>query len=125
MAFFRIACGFALVALGGTVHAQHFPPLDRDNPPKSRTVQNEGYCMMAGQDISIKSTDPLFSFDFASPGASGVIIIDGNAVQVFKEEQHVRVHAEVSAGKHMFNLKLIKPTALTFMTSNSHFKYCQ
>ena len=111
--------------LAGLTYAQHFPPLDRDNPPKSRTVQNEGYCMMAGQDISTNSADPLFSFDFASPGASGVIIIDGIAVQVFKQEQHVRVHADVSAGKHMFNLKLIKPTALTFMTSNSHFKYCQ
>ena len=108
-----------------TCDAQHFPPLDRDNPPKSRTVQNEGYCMTARKEIPQNSAVPLFSFDFASPGASGVVLIDGDAVQVFNAEQRVRVHAKVLAGNHMFNLKLIKPAALTFMVSNEDFTYCR
>jgi len=81
--------------------------------------------MTAAKNIAVNAATPLFSFDFAAPGASGAVLIDGTAVQVFKDEQHVRIRAEVSAGNHMFNLKLVKPTALTFMSSNEQFKYCR
>jgi hypothetical protein len=81
--------------------------------------------MTAAQDLAANAATPLFSFDFVGPGASGVALLDGTAVQVFKNEQHVRIRGAVSAGNHMFNLKLVKPAALTFMSSNEQFKYCR
>src|SRR4051794_33422261 len=95
--------------------AQHFPPLDRDDPPKSRIVQNEGYCMTARNFIALNSPEPLFTFDFAAPGATGSVFIDGKVVQSFQNQQHVRIHAQVSAGNHKFNLRLKDEAALTFM----------
>jgi hypothetical protein len=116
----------ALVAFGA--HAQHFPPLDRDNAPKSRTISNVGglnFCMTAHRDISANSTQPLFTFDFAAPGASGVALIDGKTVKTFRNEQHLHIHARVPAGDHMFVLHLDRSAENTFMSSSDDFKYCQ
>jgi hypothetical protein len=114
-----------LIAIVLTVSAQHFPPLDRDNPPKSRTVLRDQYCMTARKSILSNSTTPLFTYDFAAPGASGQALIDGKAVANFKDEQHLKVHASVAPGNHQFRLILDKPATLTFMDSSDDFKYCQ
>jgi hypothetical protein len=117
-----VVVGFATAL---TVSAQHFPPLDRDNPPKSRTVLRDQYCMTARTSIPSNSAVPLFAYDFAAPGASGQALIDGKAVATFKDEQHLRIHVAVSPGNHQFRLILEKPATLTFMVSNDDFKYCQ
>ena len=62
--------------------------------------------MTAHRDIPVNSTQPLFSFDFADPGASGVVLIDGKTVKTFQNEQHLLIYARVSAGDHRFNLTL-------------------
>jgi hypothetical protein len=125
-AFMKVAVYFiAGLAVALTVSAQHFPPLDRDDPPKSRAVLSDQYCMTARKTIPSNSAVPLFTYDFAAPGASGKALIDGNSVATFKDEQHLRVRADVSPGNHQFRLILDKPASLTFMVSNDDFKYCQ
>jgi hypothetical protein len=84
----------AVFFAGATVSAQHFPPLDQDNPPKSRTISPVGaytFCMTAHRDIPANSTQPLFTFNFAAPGASGVALIDGKTVKTFQNEQHLLI----------------------------------
>jgi len=74
----------AVFFAGATVSAQHFPPLDQDNPPKSRTISPVGaysFCMTAHRDIPGNSTQPLFTFNFAAPGASRVALIDGRQLR--------------------------------------------
>jgi hypothetical protein len=117
-----VIAGFAIAF---TLGAQHFPPLDRDNPPKSRVVLRDQYCMTARKSISSSSAAPLFTYDFAAPGASGKALIDGKTVMSFKDQQHLRVYAGVAPGDHQFRLILEKPASLTFMVSNDDFKYCQ
>src|SRR4051812_28186274 len=102
-----VVAGFIAIAL--TVNAQHFPPLDRDNPPKSRTVLRDHYCMNARKSISSNSPVPLFTFDFAAPGASGTALVDGKTVKTFKDQQHLRIYAGVLPGDHQFRLILDKP----------------
>jgi hypothetical protein len=118
-------CALIILVAGATASAQHFPPLDRDNPPKSRTVLRDQYCMTARKGIPSNSAVPLFAYDFAVPGASGTVLIDGKAVKTFKDQQHLRIYSAVSAGNHQFKLILDKPASLTFMVSNDDFKYCQ
>lgn len=116
----------ALVAFGA--QAQHFPPLDRVNPPKSRTISPVGgynFCMTARRDIPANSTQPLFTFNFAGPGASGVALIDGKTVRAFRNEQHLLIRAHITAGDHMFVLHVDRPAENTFMSSNDDFKYCR
>ena len=118
-----IVAGIIVIAL--SVSAQHFPPLDRDNPPKSRMVLRDQYCMTARTSIPSNSPVPLFTYDFAAPGASGTALIDGKAVKTFRNQQHLRIYADVSPGNHQFSLVLDTPDTLTFMVSNDAFKYCQ
>jgi hypothetical protein len=117
---------FALVAFGA--QAQHFPPLDQDNPPKSRTIGAVGgysFCMTAHRDIPANSTQPLFTFNFTAPGASGVALIDGKTVKTFQNEQRLLIRARVAEGDHRFVLHVDRPAENTFMSSNDDFKYCQ
>ena len=81
--------------------------------------------MTARNDIPANSPQPLFTFDFAAPGASGIVLIDGKSIKTFKNETHLLVHAHVLAGDHRFDLHLDKPAANTFMSSKDDFKYCQ
>lgn len=114
---------FGLVAVVST--AQHFPPLDQDNPPKSRQVHGLGFCMTARKSIPLKSALPLFTFEFNPPGATGYASLDGKQIMTFKNEQHLRIYGEVAAGNHMFYLRLTKPTTNTQMSSHDDFKYCR
>jgi hypothetical protein len=110
-----------LVACGA--QAQHF-----DDPLKPRTISAVGgytFCMTAHRDISANSTQPLFTFKFAMPGASGLASIDGKTVQTFRNEQRLLIRAQVPAGDHRFILHVDKPAEITFMSSNDDFKYCQ
>ena len=125
MAFTKIRCTLLFLSTVVTISAQHFPPLDRDNPPKSRMVTREQYCMTAHKSLSSNSASPLFTYHFSTPGVSGIVSIDGKTVMTFKNQQHLRVYAAVSAGNHQFKLILDKPATLTFMVSNDDFKYCQ
>jgi hypothetical protein len=116
----------ALVAFGA--QAQHFPPLDRDNTARSRTIGGGGgysFCMTAHRDITANSAQPLLTFNFAAPGASGVALIDGTPVKTFKNEQHLLIRARVSKGDHRFVLYMDKAAENTFMSSSDDFKYCQ
>ncbi|MEP6960758.1 MAG: hypothetical protein ABI995_01685 [Acidobacteriota bacterium] len=105
--------------------AQHFPPLDQDNPPNSRVVSTLRFCMAAKSNIKAKSGMPLFTFEFAEPGATGEVLIDGKQVMKFKGERHLKVVADVAAGQHRFDLKLDRPALNTLMSSHDDFKYCQ
>ena len=81
--------------------------------------------MMARKVIPLDASKPLFTFDFAPPGASGSVLIDHKTIQTFKNEQHLLIRAKVSAGKHVFNLFLDAPATNTFMISNDDFEYCR
>jgi hypothetical protein len=82
------------------------------------------FCMTAQRDIPNNSAQPLFTFNFAPPGASGVALIDGKIVKIFKNEQHLSIRADVFAGDHQFALHLDRPAENTSMSSNDDFKYC-
>lgn len=124
MGRFQIAFG-ALMAVALIGNAQSFPPLDVDNPPQSKVLRGVSFCMTARKDIPKDSSLPLFTFDFAPPGASGTVLIDGNAIKTFKDERHLVIYETVSAGNHMFVLHLDKAASNTAMSSHSDFKYCQ
>jgi hypothetical protein len=83
------------------------------------------FCMTAQRDIPSNSVQPLFAFHFARPGASGVALIDGKVVRIFKIEQRLSIRAHVFAGDHHFVLHLDRPAEITFMSSNDDFEYCQ
>jgi hypothetical protein len=83
------------------------------------------FCMTAQRDIPSNSVQPLFAFHFARPGASGVALIDGKAVKIFKNEQRLSIRAHVLAGDHQFVLHLDRPAQNTFISSNGDFEYCQ
>jgi hypothetical protein len=106
-------------------NAQHFPPLDVDNPPQSKMVRGFSMCMTAKKDIAISPSQPLFTFHFTNPGATGFVLIDGIPVKIFYNEQDLLIHSHVSAGDHRFRLFLVHAAATTFMSTNDDFKYCQ
>ena len=81
--------------------------------------------MVAHKAILLDATMPLFTFDFAPPGATGSVLIDQKTIQTFKNEQHLLIRAKVSAGQHVFSLKLDEPATNTFMISNGDFEYCR
>jgi len=105
--------------------AQHFPPLDQDNPPKSRQVHGLSFCMTARKSIPLNSAMPLFTFEFDAPGATGYAYLDGKQIMTFKNAQHLKIYGEAGVGDHRFNLRLTKPTTNTKMSSNDDFKYCK
>ena len=78
--------------------------------------------MAARTSITANSAQPLFTLNFAAPGASGMVLIDGKTVHTFKDKQHLLIRTAVSAGDHMFNLRLAEPAKLTFMVSSDDFK---
>jgi len=120
----QIAFGvLTAVALVGS--AQSFPPLDVDTPPQSRVLRGVSFCMTARKDIPQNSSLPLFTFNFAAPGASGTVLLDGKAIKTFKDERHLVVYENVLAGDHRFELRLDKAASNTAMSSHSEFKYCQ
>jgi hypothetical protein len=115
---------FFLFLVAVMSNAQHFPPLDQHNPPKSRTIKDLSFCMTARKSIPQDSSTPLFTFDFV-PDGSGSVVIDGKTVETFKNEPRLVVYEAVSAGKHTFELHMEKPTVNTFMVSHEDFKYCK
>ena len=120
----QIACmAFVLAAPLGT--AQHFPPLDVDNPPNLKMVSGLSMCMTAKKDIANSPAQPLLTFHFTSPGATGVVLIDGIPLKIFHNEQDLVIHSHMPAGDHRFRLFLIHAAATTFISSNDDFKYCQ
>jgi len=121
-------------------HSRTYPALFRDPHSLQWLVQSDlalarsrpdapvstySFCMTARRDIPNNSVQPLFTFNFAPPGASGVALIDGRIVEAFRNEQHVSVHADVLAGVHQFVLQLDGPAENTSMSSNDDFKYCR
>jgi len=66
-----------------------------------------------------------FAFVFARPGPSGVALIDGKVVNIFKNEQGLPIPAHVFAGDHQFVLHLDRPVENTLMSSNDDFESCQ
>lgn len=126
-------------------HSRTFPELFRDprslqwlvqsdlalarSPSKEESSINNfspgaSFCMNAQRDIPNNSAQPLFTFNFAPPGASGVALIDGQIVKTFKNEQHLSIRADVFAGDHQFALHLDRPVENTSTSSNEDFKYC-
>jgi hypothetical protein len=96
-----------------------------DSSGYSVSTGASGFCMTAKRDIPSDSVQPLLTFHFARPGASGVALIDGKVVKIFKNEQSLSIRAHVFAGDHQFVLHLDRPAENTFMSSNDDFKYCQ
>jgi hypothetical protein len=82
-------------------------------------------CMSVQRDIPNNSAQPLFTFHFAPPGASGVALLDGKTVKSFKNEQRLSIRAHVFAGDHQFVLHLDRPAKNTFMSKKDDFRYCQ
>jgi uncharacterized protein (TIGR03435 family) len=130
-----------LLCLGGTLsaalfwvcvfvvaHCGGFPALfpaslSAQKIEQSTPAQDEySFCMTAQRDIPSNSVRPLFVFNFAHPGASGVARIDGRVVKIFKNEQRLSIRAHVIAGDHQFVLRLDKPAETTSMVSNN-FEY--
>lgn len=121
-------------------HSRTFPALFRDRNSLQWLVQSDlalarspsedvsagaySFCMVADRDIPIYSVQPLFAFNFAPPGASGVALIDGKIVKIFKNEQHLSIRADVVTGDHQFALHLDRPAENTSMFRNDDFEYC-
>jgi hypothetical protein len=120
-------------------HNRTFPTLFRDQHSLQWLVQDElalarspseeevsaySFCMTARRDIPNNSVQPLLTFYFAPPGASGVARIDGKVVKTFRNEQRLPIRADVLAGDHQFALHLDGPAGNTSMSSNDDFKYC-
>ena len=83
------------------------------------------FCMSAKQEIPSNSPHPLLAFHFARPGASGVALVDGKAVKIFRYEQRLSIRAHVLAGNHQFVLYLDRPAENTLMSSNGDLEYCE
>lgn len=96
-----------------------------DSPAPPASLGAYSFCMTAKRDIPSNSLQPLFTFHFVQPGASGVAMIDGKVVKLFKNEQRLSVRAHVLAGDHQFALRLDRPAKSAFMPSNADFEYCQ
>jgi hypothetical protein len=115
-------CVFVVAHCGG------FPalfPASLSARAESAPAQDEySFCMTAQRDIPSNSIQPLFVFNFARPGASGVALIDGTVVKIFKNEQRLSIRAHVIAGNHQFVLHLDRPAESTSMSRNN-FEYCQ
>ena len=90
----------------------------------SGPVSAYSFCVTAHRDIPGNSLQPLLRFNFASPGGSGVALIDGKIVKTFKNEQRLWIHADVSAGNHWFVLRVNRPAENAAISSNGDFKYC-
>lgn len=88
-------------------------------------VGADGFCISARRDIPNNSAQPLFTFNFAPPGASGVALIDGRVVGIFRNEQHLPIRADVFAGNHQFVLHLDRPAGTAFMSTNDDLEYCR
>jgi hypothetical protein len=120
-----------------------FPPLFRDSLSLQALVQSDlalarspsevesavavgaySFCMTAARDIPNNPVQPLFTFNFAPPGASGVALIDGKIIKTFKDERRLSIRADVLAGDHQFVMHLERPAENTSMSSNDDFKYC-
>jgi hypothetical protein len=110
---FRLICSTVLVLPTLICGAQTFPPKDRENPPKSRVLDNMSALMCARNNVPLNSSQPLLTFGFSTPGASGAVFIDGEKIQTFADAKHLEVRAQVSAGQHRFDLRLAKPATLT------------
>ncbi len=87
-------------------------------------VSTYSFCMTARHNIPGNSAQPLFTFSFAPPGASGVALIDGKIVRRFRNEQQLAIRADVSTGDHQFVLGLDKPAEYTSMPGNDDVGYC-
>lgn len=133
---------FFWACVTSVAHSRTFPALFRDSHSLQWLVQSDldlarlpsdayavpvaaySFCMTAHRDIPNNSVQPLFTFNFAPPGASGVALIDGKIVKVFKNEQRLSIRADVLAGDHQFALHLDRPAEKTSMSRNDDFKYC-
>lgn len=91
---------------------------------RSRPEEEYGVCVTAQRDIPGTSAQPLLTFVFAPPGASGDALIDGTIVKKFRNEQRLSIRADVSAGDHRFALHLDGPFENTSISSNDDLKYC-
>jgi hypothetical protein len=91
----------------------------------SASVGEYSFCMTAQREIPSNSVQPLLVFNFARPGASGVALIDGRVVKIFKNEQRLSIRAHVVAGDHHFVLHLDRPAENTFMSKNDDIESCQ
>lgn len=114
--------------------SNRFPALLRIPPSVQERIQREltgadsagayRLCMTAQRDIPSNSRQPLLSFRFTAPGASGTALIDGKVVTVFRNEQRLSIRAHVSAGDHHFLLRLDRPVEDTFIATNDDFANC-
>jgi len=128
-----------LACVTAVAHSPIFPTLFRDShslqwlvqsnlalarSPVAAPVGEYSFCMIAVRDIPSDSAQPLFTFNFAPPGASGVALIDGKTVQTFGNDEHLSIRADVFAGDHPFALRLDRPAENTSLSTNDDFKYC-
>ncbi len=90
----------------------------------SRPVREYSFCITAHRDIPDNSLQPLLRFNFASPGASGVALMDGKIVRTFQNERRLWIHADVSAGNHWFAVRADRPAENAAISSNGNFEYC-
>jgi hypothetical protein len=131
------------LCVSSVAHSRTFPALFRDPHSLQALVQTDlalarspadadaapmsaySFCMTVRRNITRNSAQPLFTFHFASPGASGVALIDGTIVKMFRNEPRLAIRADVSAGDHQFALRLDKPAGNPSMSGNDGFEYCQ
>jgi hypothetical protein len=97
---------------------------NRDRNAESGSVGLYSFCITAHRDMPRNSLQPLLRFSFASPGASGAALIDGKIVKTFKNEQHLWISADMSAGNHAFVLRVDRRAENASISSNKDFGYC-
>lgn len=129
------------VCVSAVAHSGGFPVLLRIPPSLQEHAQSSladlaaggspvavgaySFCITADRDIPSDSVKPLLGFDFASPGASGVALIDGKIVKRFENERRLSIRAHVLAGDHLFVLQLDRHPEARLITLNDDVRYCQ
>jgi hypothetical protein len=95
-----------------------------DSSGHAGSVGAYNVCVTTQRDIPSNSVQPLFSFKFARPGASGAALIDGKVVKMFESEQRLSIRAHVFAGDHQFVLRLDRPAESVLISRNDDFEDC-
>lgn len=117
-------------------HSNGFPAL-LSVPPSLQSHQEDAepapnprsgdyaFCITASRDAPADSRQALLTFEFASPGASLVALIDGKAVRSFRMARRLAIRAHVSVGDHQFVLRLDRSARARLTSGNVQLGYCR
>ena len=92
--------------------------------PKPDIAGEYSFCLTAPRDVPNNSLQPLMRFDFATPGASGTVLMDGKIIQTFANEQRLWIHSDLQAGDHRLILRVDRPAENASIARRRILQYC-